>query len=231
MSCWSSARAARTAATGSLSQGGAAVGLRPVPRPRGDAAALLGRAERVITVQGVSQASSNPRLGFAVDGGQSFQVRELGPHDSRLDWKTLKGTAEVQDVARVQAAVLARIHARSAARAVGVANPLAEFREPAAFCQRKLAFALSYADSAARISTTSSANEPSWNAASNGRVHRIEKDEGRRMTESQRTIPPSSFRRTGSCRERWCCSNPTASTAAWSAALAALRAEGTAWRP
>ena len=111
-----------------------------------DAAALLGRAERVITVQGASQASSNPRLGFAVDGGQSFQVRELGPHDTRLDWKTLKGAAEVQDVARVQAAVLARVHARSAARVVGVANPLAEFREPAAFCQRKLAFALSYAD-------------------------------------------------------------------------------------
>jgi uncharacterized protein (DUF2252 family) len=111
-----------------------------------DAAALLDRANRVIAMQRASQASSNPKLGFAVDGSQSFQVRELGPRDARLDWKTLKGAGEVQDAARVQAGILARTHARSAARVVGVANPLAEFRDPAVFCQRKLAFALSYAD-------------------------------------------------------------------------------------
>jgi uncharacterized protein (DUF2252 family) len=111
-----------------------------------DAAALLDRANRVIAMQRASQASSNPQLGFALDGGQSFQVRELGPHDMRLDWKTFKGAAEVQDAARAQAGILARAHSRAAARVVGVANPLAEFRDPAAFCQRKLAFALSYAD-------------------------------------------------------------------------------------
>ena len=111
-----------------------------------DAAALLARAERVITMQRASQAASNPRLGFAVDGTQSFQVRELGPHDARLDWKTLKGAAEVQDAARAQAGILARTHARAAARVVGVANPLAELSDAEAFCQRVLAFALAYAD-------------------------------------------------------------------------------------
>jgi uncharacterized protein DUF2252 len=49
-------------------------------------------------------------------------------------------------VAQIQAEVLARIHARSAGRAVGPANPLAELADPNAFCQRVLAFALSYAD-------------------------------------------------------------------------------------
>ncbi len=115
-----------------------------------DDKALRERAERVITVQRQSQAASNARLGFALDGGMSFQVRELGPHDSRLDVKTLKSAVELQAVVRVQAAVLARTHARSAARVVGVANPLAELNEVEPFCQRVLAFALAYADLARR---------------------------------------------------------------------------------
>ena len=40
--------------------------------------ALAGRAERVILVQGQSQAASNPWLGFAVDGLMSFQVARAG---------------------------------------------------------------------------------------------------------------------------------------------------------
>jgi uncharacterized protein (DUF2252 family) len=113
-----------------------------------DAAALAARAERVITMQRASQAASNPWLGFALDrnGGGSFQVRELGPRDARLDWKALKGLAEVQDAARAQAGILARTHARAAARVVGVANPLAELGDAEAFCRRTLAFALAYAD-------------------------------------------------------------------------------------
>jgi uncharacterized protein (DUF2252 family) len=116
----------------------------------GDAKALVERAERVITVQRQSQTASNPRLGWAVDGGQSFQVREIGPHDSRVDAKTLKNPAELRDVARVQAAILARIHARAASRVVGVANAQAELKDVESFCQRVLAFALAYADQARR---------------------------------------------------------------------------------
>jgi hypothetical protein len=53
-------------------------------------------------------------------------------------------------VARVQAGLLARIHARAAMRAVGPANPLAELADADAFAQRVLAFALGYADVARR---------------------------------------------------------------------------------
>jgi uncharacterized protein (DUF2252 family) len=111
-----------------------------------DAAALLTRAERVIASQRLSQAASNARLGFAVDGGLSFQVRELGPHDERVDLKGLRSPAELHEVARVQACILARTHARAAARVVGVANPLAELNDAPAFIQRTLAFGLAYAD-------------------------------------------------------------------------------------
>jgi hypothetical protein len=49
-------------------------------------------------------------------------------------------------LAKVQSEILARVHARSAARAVGPTNPLAELHDPEAFCQRVLAFAVGYAD-------------------------------------------------------------------------------------
>jgi uncharacterized protein (DUF2252 family) len=108
--------------------------------------ALSVRAERVVAVQGASQSATNPHLGYAVDGGASFQVRELGPHDGRVDWKALKAPALFEGLVRVQAAILARTHGRAAARAVGPTNPLAEFADAEAFCQRVLSFALGYAD-------------------------------------------------------------------------------------
>jgi uncharacterized protein (DUF2252 family) len=111
-----------------------------------DPASLLRRAEVVIGMQRASQAVSNRRLGFAVDGGLSFQARELGPRDARIDIQGLRSDTDVQSVARAQAALLARTHARSASRAVGVTNPLAELSDVEAFNQRVLAFALAYAD-------------------------------------------------------------------------------------
>jgi hypothetical protein len=111
-----------------------------------DAQALAGRAEQVIAVQKLSQAASNPHLGFARDGGLSFQVRELAPHDARLEFGALKAKTRLDGVAQVQMNILARTHARSAARAVGPANPLAELNDVDLFCQRVLAFALAYAD-------------------------------------------------------------------------------------
>jgi uncharacterized protein (DUF2252 family) len=111
-----------------------------------DAQALARRAERVVTVQRESQAASSPYLGLALDGGLSFQVREIGPQDARLDANGLKGGAVMESVAGVQASILARTHARAAARAVGPTNPLAELEDTERFCQRMLAFALAYAD-------------------------------------------------------------------------------------
>ncbi len=107
------------------------------------AEALLARAERVVTVQRLSQAASPRFLGFAVDGDLSFQVRQLGPHDARVETVRPGG---LDGVGRVQASILARVHARAAMRAVGPANPLAELTDTEAFCQRVLTFALGYAD-------------------------------------------------------------------------------------
>jgi len=94
--------------------------------------ALVARAERVVTVQRVSQAANNQYLGFAVDGPLSFQARQIGPQDARVNAKASMG-AGLDGVARVQASILARAHARSAMRAVGPANPLAELADADAF--------------------------------------------------------------------------------------------------
>jgi uncharacterized protein (DUF2252 family) len=114
------------------------------------AAALKGRAERVIAVQRRSQAANSPFLGVALDSGLSFQAREIDPHADRIDFNKLHGAGGVTEVATVQARVLARIHARAVADAVGPTNPLAELEDADVFCQRVLAFALAYADLAAR---------------------------------------------------------------------------------
>jgi uncharacterized protein (DUF2252 family) len=108
--------------------------------------ALAARAERVVAVQRQSQAACSQWLGFSVDGPSSFQVREIGPPDARVDTKGLPSNALLESVARVQASLLAQTHARAAMRAVGPANPLAELADPEVFAQRVLAFALGYAD-------------------------------------------------------------------------------------
>jgi uncharacterized protein (DUF2252 family) len=110
-----------------------------------DADALVKRAERVVTVEKQSQAASDPLAGWAVDDGQSFQVRQRGPHDDRLKFAKLDA-AGVEGAVKLQASILARVHARSAMRAVGPTNPLAELQDADAFCQRVLGFALDYAD-------------------------------------------------------------------------------------
>jgi uncharacterized protein (DUF2252 family) len=111
-----------------------------------DAAALVSRAERVIAVQRYSQIACSPYLGFAVDGPMSFQAREIGPHDSRVDFKSLKPSVRLDCLAQVMATILARAHARAVARAVGLSNPLSGLSDPDVFCQRVLSFALAYAD-------------------------------------------------------------------------------------
>jgi uncharacterized protein (DUF2252 family) len=111
-----------------------------------DRAALATRAERVVAVQRESQAACSALLGFAVDGEMSFQVREISPHDARVDFKAVKNPAKLESVAQVQASILARTHARAAARAVGPTNPLAELEDAGRFCERVLAFVLAYAD-------------------------------------------------------------------------------------
>src|SRR5262249_32109586 len=112
--------------------------------------ALKARAERVAAVQGQSQAASSGFLGFALDGDMSFQAREISPHAARVEANALRRATEVAAVPRVQGSILARIHARAAARAIGATNPLAELADADVFAQRVLAFALGYADLARR---------------------------------------------------------------------------------
>jgi uncharacterized protein (DUF2252 family) len=110
-----------------------------------DDAALVHRAEHVIGMQRLSQAASNRYLGCARDGGMSFQVRQLGAADARLETKPLERHA-LDDLGRIQMGILARVHARSAGRSVGPSNPLAELADPEAFCQRVISLVLGYAD-------------------------------------------------------------------------------------
>jgi uncharacterized protein (DUF2252 family) len=112
----------------------------------GGEAALPSRATAVVDTQKRSQAASSGHLGCAVDGGLSFQARELGPADARVDTKALSSASDLEAVAKVQGSILARIHARSALRAVGPADPLAGLADPDLFSQHVLSFALRYAD-------------------------------------------------------------------------------------
>jgi uncharacterized protein (DUF2252 family) len=118
-------------------------------RSGGDAD-LLGRAKAVVEAQRQSQAASSGHLGYAVDGGLSFQVRELGPADARVDTKSLKTAADLEAVAKVQAEILARVHARAVRNAPGPADPLADVADGDLFCQRVLVFALRYSDLVSR---------------------------------------------------------------------------------
>lgn len=108
--------------------------------------ALVDRAEKVMACQRLSQAACSPYLGHAVDGAMSFQVREISPHAGRVDEKGLKLPAQFIDVIKVQAAILARVHARAAMRVEGPTNPLPELADVDRFRQRVLSYALGYAD-------------------------------------------------------------------------------------
>jgi len=114
------------------------------------AEALVQRAEKVIAYQRLSQAACSPYMGHAIDGAASFQVREISPHADRIDCKGLKSAGQFSEVIKVQAAILARVHARSFARSQGPSNPLPELADTERFQQRVLAFALGYADVAQR---------------------------------------------------------------------------------
>jgi uncharacterized protein (DUF2252 family) len=119
-------------------------------RKRGAEALTAGsRAEQVTAFQQASQASPHRYLGFAVDGEMSFQVREFGPRNSRLNVTALGSLAELQGVARLHGEILARVHCRSAAREVGDTwNPLLALDHVDVFSRRVLAFALAYAERA-----------------------------------------------------------------------------------
>jgi uncharacterized protein (DUF2252 family) len=116
---------------------------------RGRTVETLKRAEVVVDTQRRLEASASPYLGYALDGDLSFQARELGPADARVDLATVKVPPLLQQLARVQAQILARAHVRAAVEAVGPsfrATTQSMLEDPDRFGQRILAFALTYAD-------------------------------------------------------------------------------------
>jgi uncharacterized protein (DUF2252 family) len=117
----------------------------------GGSQAMLHRAEEVIGVERAMQTASNRHLGYAVDGDESFQVREIGPRDRRLEWQQPPGISEFGDVARLYASLLAKCHAK-AGEAGGKADSAAAVIADAlddrveVFVKRLTAFALAYSE-------------------------------------------------------------------------------------
>ncbi|HEV3341820.1 MAG TPA: DUF2252 family protein [Pirellulales bacterium] len=113
--------------------------------------AAMHRAQHVVDVERRMQTASNRHLGYAVDGTTSFQVREIGPRDRRLEWQEPPGTAEYRDVARLYARLLAKCHAKAAestgkneSAAAVIAEALHDRLE--VFVKRLTAFALAYSE-------------------------------------------------------------------------------------
>ncbi len=72
------------------------------------------RAAEVADVARQMQTVSNRYLSYAVDGDASFQVREIGPRERRLEWKAVKKADEFEGVAALHAQLLAKAHAKAA---------------------------------------------------------------------------------------------------------------------
>ncbi len=72
------------------------------------------RAAEVIAAEQAMQTVSNRYLGYAVDGSMSFQVREIGPRERRLEWIDVKQEHEFDDVAALHARLLVQSHAKAA---------------------------------------------------------------------------------------------------------------------
>jgi len=120
-------------------------------RSRGlEQSARRDRAADVISTTRRMQTASNRYLGYAVDENASFQVREIGPRDRRLEWKQAPDSAEYQDLARLYAGLLAKCHAKSGASQTGGSS--AQLISAAldgrveVFVKRVTAFALAYSE-------------------------------------------------------------------------------------
>jgi uncharacterized protein (DUF2252 family) len=112
-----------------------------------------GRAAEVTAVQRAMQTVASRRLGFAVDGDASFQVRGAGPRDKDLESEGI-GRDDLPSLAAVQAELLAKCHAKADdAGPPGTAPGLARLAIADAlsgrqdtFVRRTTAFALAYAE-------------------------------------------------------------------------------------
>jgi len=113
---------------------------------RGTAPDPAGRAEDVVAATRRFQEKTDPFLGYAVDGPKSFQVRQVGPREFRLDADALTGGRQFRETAASYGAYLAASHRRAnGARALQVLRAAVGTRREA-FLRRTMSFAMAYAE-------------------------------------------------------------------------------------
>jgi uncharacterized protein (DUF2252 family) len=116
-------------------------------RGRGlDRNARRNRAREVVAETRRFQEKSGPFLGHAVDGGTSFQVRQLGPREFRLGPEALAGGHQYRETASSYGAYLAAAHRRANGPRVMRILREAVGRRRDAFIRRTMSFALAYAE-------------------------------------------------------------------------------------
>lgn len=112
----------------------------------GGGTALRNRAEDVVAATRRFQGKSDPYLGFAVDGAQSFQVRQVGPREFRLDGDALTGSRQFRETASSYGAYLAAAHRRANGAAALRVLRESVGRRREAFIRRAMSFAMAYAE-------------------------------------------------------------------------------------
>lgn len=117
----------------------------PIKAPAGPPTAC--RAAEVADTARHMQSVSNRYLGYAVDGDDSFQAREIGPRERRLEWKIVRRKDEFAEVAALHAQLLARAHAQAAL--ADPADRAALLEVPAVLRDRQNQFVAGVADFAA----------------------------------------------------------------------------------
>jgi len=113
---------------------------------RGSARPPASRAEEVVAATRRFQEKSDPYLGYAVDGRQSFQVRQVGPREFRLDGDALTGGRQFRETASSYGAYLAASHRRANGGQVLKVLREAVGTRREAFIRRTMSFAMAYAE-------------------------------------------------------------------------------------
>jgi uncharacterized protein (DUF2252 family) len=104
------------------------------------------RAAEVVKATHAFQRVPGPFVGYALDGDQSFQVRQLGPREFRLGPEALAGGHQYRETASAYGSYLAAAHRRANGPRVFRIIKEAVGKRREAFVRRTMSFALAYAE-------------------------------------------------------------------------------------
>jgi uncharacterized protein (DUF2252 family) len=104
------------------------------------------RASEVVQATHTFQLKPGPFVGYALDGDQSFQVRQLGPREFRLGPEALAGGHQYRETASAYGSYLAAAHRRANGPRVMRILRDAVGKRREAFVRRTMSFALAYAE-------------------------------------------------------------------------------------